>query len=71
MKTKILIPLAGVALFCACKERSSSSETADSVRVVRKEKMVSHSPDTAPTDRKLVKTADMRFKVKDVRKTSD
>jgi len=71
MKTKILIPLAGMVLFCACKGSSSSSESADTVGIVRKEKVVTHSADTAPVDRKLVKTADMRFKVKDVRKTGD
>ena len=38
MKTKILIPLAGVALFCACKGAGSGSERADTVGVAQKRK---------------------------------
>ena len=38
MKTKILIPLAGVALFCACKGAGSGSQSDDTVDTVRKEK---------------------------------
>ncbi|HZY39536.1 MAG TPA: DUF4349 domain-containing protein [Mucilaginibacter sp.] len=81
MKTKILIPLAGVALFCACKGAGSGSESADS-DVSMKEKVApvnvkADSGRTAQTSQtfqlaqKLVKTARMRFKVKDVRQTSN
>jgi len=79
MKTKILIPLAGVALFCACKGAGSGSESADTVGVVQKTEKVIESKATSKnaTDtallatQKLVKTASMHFKVKDVQQTSD
>jgi len=62
MKTKILIPLAGLALFCACKGRNGyevgSSGTADTLR----------KADTV-VGAKLVKTAGMSFKVKNVAQT--
>lgn len=68
MKAKITIMLlAGVALLAACKGKSGSEEfatNADTTRV----------PDTAinaKTEAKLVRTADMRFKVKDVQQTSE
>ena len=66
MKTKILIPLlAGVALLCACKGKNgyevfNKSSSADSVTMVDS----TGSP-------KLVKTADMHFKVKNVQQTAD
>ena len=66
MKTKFLIPLlAGVALLCACKGKSgyeviNNSSSADS----------SIRSDTAGSP-KLVKTADMHFKVKNVQQTAD
>jgi hypothetical protein len=84
MKTKILIPLAGVALFCACKGAGSGSQSADSdVTTSRKEAVNDLKTDTgriartASTDQtiqatqKLVKTASMHFKVKDVQQTSN
>ncbi len=62
MKTKILIPLAGLVLFCACKgkggyEVGSSGDADTSLRadIVTKEK--------------LVKTAGMSFKVRNVAQT--
>lgn len=67
MKTKILmLPLAAVLLLGACKGSGSHYEAinnsnADTAAV---------GPDSAASS-KLVKTADMRFKVKDVRQTSD
>jgi Domain of unknown function (DUF4349) len=65
MKTKFLIPLiAGLGLLCACKGKSKSevvnnNGNADSIKT-----------DTS-SQPKLVKTADMRFKVKNVQKTSE
>jgi len=66
MKTKILIPLlAGVALLCACKGKGgyeviNNSSSADTV-----------SRADSATGPKLVKIADMHFKVKNVQQTSE
>ena len=61
MKTKILMALlAGATLLAACKG-SGSASSADSVNV--------DSGQRTPV--KLVKTAEMRFKVKDVRKVAE
>jgi len=66
MKTKFLIPLAGLAFLCACKGKSGSyevvnnSSSADSVS----------SKDTVSTP-KLVKTAGIHFKVKNVQQTAE
>jgi hypothetical protein len=66
MKTKFLIPLlAGVALLCACKGKGgyevvNNSSTADNA--VKADSIVGT---------KLVKTADMRLKVKNVQQTGD
>jgi len=78
MKTKILIPLAGVALFCACKGAGSGSQSADydtaksqatAVSTVKTDPgQAAKSSQVAP---KLVKTASMHFKVKSVQQTSD
>jgi len=71
MKSKILIPLlAGVVLLGACKGKhgseefvnNTSSSSADSVK---------ESESATLTVPKLVKTADMRFKVKNVQQTSE
>jgi hypothetical protein len=72
MKSKILIPLlAGFVLLGACKG-SSDSKSADSVgSVVSKEKVVNLKKDTLQTGPKLVKKADIRFKVKNVQQTSE
>jgi hypothetical protein len=67
MKTKLLIPLiAGLGLLCACKNKSgyelvnnsnaTNTESADS---------------TSVSQPKLIKTAGMRFKVKNVQQTSE
>ena len=84
MKSKILIPLAGVALFCACKGSNSSGSDADTEKVEQKTEKLSEpksdSNRTAQTAKsaqpiqvtpKLVKTASMHFKVKSVQQTSD
>jgi hypothetical protein len=77
MKTKFLIPLiAGLGLLCACKGKSkSSSETADSVSTesasFTKEKSLTPKSDSLPNNTKLVKTADIRFKVRNVQQTSE
>jgi len=73
MKTKFLIPLiAGLGLLWACKGRSTS-ESADSVSSapVTKEKALNTKSDTIQNNAKLVKTADIRFKVKNVQQTSE
>jgi len=70
MKTKFLIPLAGLALLCACKGKGSSGENADTTKEVRSETKVIHS-DTIQNHPKVVKTADMRFQVKSVRQTTE
>jgi hypothetical protein len=70
MKTKFLIPLlAGVALFCACEGKhgryeavnNGSSAAADSVKM---DSAIMSKP-------KLVKTAGIRFKVKNVQQTAE
>ncbi|MEO6632284.1 MAG: DUF4349 domain-containing protein [Mucilaginibacter sp.] len=70
MKAKITITLlAGLALFAACKGRGGSEEFASSADTT------TISPtgksDTSKIETKLVKTADMRFKVKNVHQTSE
>ncbi|MDB5132161.1 MAG: hypothetical protein JWR02_1910 [Mucilaginibacter sp.] len=67
MKTKLFIPLiAGLGLLCACKnkagyELANNSSSADTVRV----------DSTSVSQPKLIKTAGMRFKVKNVQQTSE
>ena len=71
MKIKILTPLlAGLALLCACKGKGGSA--ADSTSVVRHQtyKEKAAAADTVQMS-KLVKTADLQFKVKNVRQTSE
>jgi len=74
MKLSNVIPLmAGLALLCACKSRSSS-ESIDSARVVNsknKAEVADLKKDTDQADPKLVKKADIRFKVKSVQQTSE
>jgi len=69
MKTKFLIPLAGLALLCACKGKSNSTD-ADTTKETTGEAKVMHR-DTIQNQPKLVKTADMRFQVKSVRQTTE
>ena len=76
MKTKFLIPLAGLALLCACKGKSSSVESADTADDTTKEVTLSRKikvvePDTIQNQPKIVKTADMHFQVKSVRQTTE
>ncbi len=73
MKTKFLIPLlAGVGLLCACKGRGNSSESADTASAPLNKATSSISKgDTVQSGEKLVKTADIHFKVKDVQQTSE
>ncbi len=67
MKTRILIPLiAGLALLCACKgttgyEVVNNSSNADTIKV----------DSTANSQAKLVKTACINFKVKNVQQTAE
>jgi len=72
MKSKVLIPLlAGLVLLGACKG-VNKSESADTVEdAVNKEKAVSLKKDTLQTGPKLVKKADIHFKVKNVQQTSE
>jgi len=65
MKTKFLIPLAGLAFLCACKGKSGSYEVVNnsgSADSVRKDSIAGP---------KLVKTAGIRFKVKNVQQTAE
>ena len=73
MKKRILIPLfAGLALLWACKGKDSSSETADTASATSyKAKNVNPMGDTIQSHAKLVKTADMRFQVKNVQQTTE
>jgi uncharacterized protein YpmB len=67
MKSRIFIAIAGIALLAACKNSANNNEkrssTTDTVTTV---------PDNETTNKaKLVKTADMSFKVKNVQQTGD
>jgi hypothetical protein len=68
MKTRILIPLmAGLALLCACKDKTgyevvNNSSSADTVK---------KADSTVTLQPKLVKTADISFKVKNVQQTAE
>ncbi|MCR8558727.1 DUF4349 domain-containing protein [Mucilaginibacter sp. BJC16-A38] len=72
MKSKISITLmAGLFLLGACEGRRDK-ESADSTSVsTSKEKAVDLKKDTLKTGSKLVKKADIRFKVKNVQQTSE
>lgn len=65
MKAKFLIPLAGLAFLCACKGKPGSYEVVNN----------SSSADTVGKDSvsgpKLVKTAGIHFKVKNVQQTAE
>jgi hypothetical protein len=73
MKKRILIPLmAGLALLCACKGKNNTGGSADTTGIVtEKTKNINHIGDTIQSHPKLVKTADIRFQVKDVRQTAE
>ncbi len=69
MKAKILIPLlAVIILLAACKGKRGSEEFAGSADTTVS---TTRAFDTSRLEAKLVKTADMRFKVKDVQQTSE
>jgi hypothetical protein len=72
MKTKFLIPLAGLAMLCACKGRGGASDSTDSTSaILRRDISVSSTGDSVKNSPKLVKTADIRFQVKNVRQTTE
>src|SRR5471030_2398657 len=75
MKIKFLIPLlAGLGLLCACSRGKMSSESADTSSAsepLSKAKIVNSASDTVHEIPKLVKTADIHFKVKNVQQTSE
>lgn len=71
MKAKILIPLAGLALFCACKSKGPIQFDDSTSVVFRKEKSRAPVNEVIPSAPKFVKTADIRFKVKNVQQTSE
>ena len=67
MKTKFLIPLAGLALFCACKGRNSGYEVVNNDGNSAADTSAKQDTTAGP---KLVKTAGMILKVKDVGQTA-
>src|ERR1700733_6201458 len=67
MKTKFLIPIAAIALFCACKGKGGGYEVVNNSSSADSD--VSKKADTL-TAPKLVKTAGMNFKVKNVSQTA-
>ncbi|MCO5937083.1 DUF4349 domain-containing protein [Mucilaginibacter sp. RB4R14] len=69
MKTKIFIAIAAIALFAACKGRNGRYEIANNDNSSNAD-TASSSADTVATA-KLVKTAEMSFKVKNVQQTGD
>ncbi|MES2269224.1 MAG: DUF4349 domain-containing protein [Bacteroidota bacterium] len=69
MKTRIFIAMAAIALFAACKGRNGSYEVVNNGNSSSAD-TASSSADTVATT-KLVKTADMSFKVKNVQQTGD
>lgn len=73
MKTKIFyLLLAGVALLSACSGRGSSSTSDTSYKVLNNnDKAISAQTDTMMKQAKLIKTGEIRFKVKDVQQTSE
>lgn len=69
MKTRIFIAVAAIALFAACKGRNGSYEVVNNGNSSSAD-TASSSADTVAVA-KLVKTADMSFKVKNVQQTGD
>lgn len=69
MKTRIFIAVAAIALFAACKGRNGSYEVVNNGNSSSAD-TASSSTDTVAVA-KLVKTADMSFKVKNVQQTGD
>ncbi|OOQ58837.1 DUF4349 domain-containing protein [Mucilaginibacter pedocola] len=72
MRTKILVVLAGVALLAACKGKSGNYEYANTDNRSATADTVGIAADTTIAENaKLIKTADMAFKVKNVQRTGD
>jgi hypothetical protein len=71
MKTKILIPLAGLALFCACGGAGRYDSADSASTVLKKEKSTATATDSLKNQPKQVKTANIRFKVKSVQETGE
>ncbi len=75
MKAKILIPLAGLALFCACSRSRSKYDASGSADSAKIEQLVTsraiNPDDTIKSHLKQVKTADMRFQVKSVQQATE
>ncbi|WP_374949535.1 DUF4349 domain-containing protein [Mucilaginibacter sp.] len=71
MKTKIIMLIAGVALLAACKGRNGSYEIANNGSSADSAGVNTASDSVAVTKPKLVKTAEMSFKVKNVQQTGD
>lgn len=67
MRTKIFILLAGVALLGACKSNSTYKDEAGNSDTAGVASTIGPESEKA----KLIKTADMRFKVKNVQQTGD
>lgn len=71
MKAKILLVLATVALLAACKGRSGKYEYANTDNSASADTARMAADTTIAEAAKLVKTADMSFKVKNVQQTGD
>ncbi|WP_428328436.1 DUF4349 domain-containing protein [Mucilaginibacter sp.] len=72
MKTQLLIPLlAGVVLLDACKGKGSSEAADTTGKTGLFHKSSISKTDTMQIDSKLVRKADMHFKVKNVQQTSE
>jgi hypothetical protein len=71
MKSKIFIAIAGIALLAACKGRNGSYEIVNNSSSADTASVSSASDTAAYAKPKLVKTADMSFKVKSVQQTGD
>ncbi|MFD0766060.1 DUF4349 domain-containing protein [Mucilaginibacter lutimaris] len=71
MKTKIFIAIMALALFAACKGRNGAYEVVNNSINADTTGAQSSAADTVVTEPKLVKTANMSFKVKNVQQTGD
>lgn len=72
MKINFLIPLmAGLGLLCACKGKNAASSADTVSQSTNYSKNKSPKSDTLELGTKLVKTADIHFKVKNVEQTSE
>jgi hypothetical protein len=71
MKTKIFISIMAVALFAACKGRNGRYEIANNSSSADTAGVSTANDTVADVKLKLIKTADMSFKVKNVQQTAD